>query len=569
MRAAQTMKALARGLSLVAALTLFCSAPARSAVQAAVAMPDRYAADAAAAVLRSGGNAIDAAVAAAFVLAVSYPEAGNIGGGGFATIFFDGEPAFLDFRERAPALAKRDMYVGTDGSVEERATLVGARAAGVPGTVDGLAEMHRRFGSMPWPALLAPAIALARQGFEVHPDLAALAEESSEFFAGETNFDKHFSGLHEGEIFPQPALAATLQRLAEDPQDFYQGETARLLVAQMARDGGLISLQDLASYRSVWRQALQRSWRDMTIITAPPPSSGGIGLLQLLGMRDALAPLFAPLAHNSAPYLHLLAELEKRVFADRAHYLGDPDYAPVPAAQLLAPAYLRRRAGELSEDGISRADELAPGLESTQTTHFSVLDGSGNAVSLTYTLNWDFGNGVVVEGAGFLLNNEMDDFSAKAGVPNAFGVVGAEANAIAPGKRMLSSMTPTIALRDGTVALVLGTQGGSTIFTSVFQVMLNLYDYQMPAHEAVAAMRFHHQLPAAALIRHDHRTVDPDTRRGLEALGYQLEPNSWGDLGDIQLIRRDGERLSAASDPRGRGSARVIEVTTGPAGAGE
>jgi gamma-glutamyltranspeptidase/glutathione hydrolase len=553
------------------ALALLLAGPGRAAaaVTAAVAMPDRHAADAAEGVLRDGGNAVDAAVSAAFVLAVTYPEAGNIGGGGFATLYIDDEAAFLDFRERAPLAAQPDMYLDGDGGVLERATLVGARAAGVPGTVHGLASLHARYGALPWPRLLAPAIRLAREGFEVPPSLAELAAETSDFFAGETNFDAHFAGLKAGEIFVQPALAATLARLADDPRDFYSGETAALITAQMRRDGGLITGEDLAAYRSSWRPPLRREWRDLSIIAPPPPSSGGIALLQLLAMRDARDDLFRAVAHNSADYVHRLAELEKRVFADRARYLGDPDFVAMPVAQLLDPGYLKRRAESADARGISAAESYAPVLEPTQTTHFSVVDGAGNAVSLTYTLNWDFGNGVVVEGAGFLLNNEMDDFAAKAGVPNAFGVVGSAANAIAPGKRMLSSMTPTIALRDGAVALVIGSPGGSTIFTSVFQVMLNLYDFRLPPAQAVAATRYHHQLPEASLIRHDPRAIPGDTVRGLQALGYRVEPNSWGDLGDVQLILRAEDRLQAATDPRGRGVARLISLATGPAGAGE
>jgi gamma-glutamyltranspeptidase/glutathione hydrolase len=547
------------GVSL--ALVLLCSPPLRAAPRAAVAMPDAHAANAAESILREGGNAVDAAIAATFVLAVTYPEAGNIGGGGFATVYMDGEAAFLDFRERAPAAADADMYLDEGGQFLQRDALVGARAAGVPGTVDGMHRLHERFGSLAWSRLLSPAITLAREGFTVHRQLAERADETSAYLAGETNFDHHFGQLRAGETFRQPALARTLARIAADPDDFYRGETARLLLAQMARDGGLISADDLAAYASSWRAPLRGTWRDLEVITAPPPSSGGIALLQLLGMREARADLFREQWHNSATYVHLLAELEKRVFADRAEYLGDPDFVDVPTSALVAGPYIEGRAAGVQAGRISTVAEVPPGLEPTDTTHFSVLDGDGNAVALTYTLNWDFGNGVVVEGAGFVLNNEMDDFAAKAGVANAFGVIGSSANEIAGGKRMLSSMTPTLLLRDDSVAVVVGSPGGSTIFTSVFQTLLNVFDYAMDAQQAVSATRYHHQLPAATLIRHDRRAIPEDTRAALEALGYTLEPNSWGDLGDVQLILAGDDAVDAAADPRGRGVARVFALS--------
>ncbi len=540
---------------------------------AAVAMPDSYAAGVSREVLAGGGNAVDAAIAAAFSLAVTYPEAGNIGGGGFMVVHMDGEPAFLDFRERAPMAAHRDMYLGRGGEVDHRASLVGGRAIGVPGTVRGMQAAHARFGSLPWAHLLAPAIRLADDGFVVHPDLAAMKDDAIEHFGDDANFARHFGAMDAGARFRQPVLAATLRRLAADPDDFYTGEIAGKIVAQMARSGGLVSAEDLADYSAPWRKPLLASWRGHQVVSAPPPSSGGIALVQLLGMHDAASSLFNGVAHNSARYIHLLAEIEKRAFADRAEYLGDPDFAPVPVAALVAPDYLQRRAAGIEREAISGS--VLPGLsaeaagagrsavyESPQTTHFSVLDGEGNSAALTYTQNWEFGSGVVVEGAGFLLNNQMNDFSAKPGVPNAFGVIGRDMNAIAPGKRMLSSMSPTLLLRDGDTAAVLGTPGGSTIFTSVLQVLLNVLDFGMSAEQAVAATRFHHQLPADRLIRHDPgRGVDPRVLARLQAMGYQVEPNSWGALGDVQLITVDADGLvQAAADPRGRGRAEVFEL---------
>lgn len=521
-------------------------------------MPDRYSATAATRVLEDGGNAIDAAVAAAFVLAVTYPEAGNIGGGGFLLSVIDGDAQFLDFREQAPRAASRDMYLDEDGAFVQRASLIGGLASGVPGTVHGLQLAHARYGSQPWSRLLQPAITLAREGFEVPADLAAMAREKIEEIAGETNFAAHFGDIRAGETFRQSGLAATLERIAADPEDFYRGATARLLVAQMLRSGGLITLQDLADYRAQWREPLQLQWRNYTVLSAPPPSSGGIALLQLLALRDAIAPAFEGLEHNSAPYIHLLAELKKRAFADRAVYLGDPDHVAVPSTALLAPDYLAARARGVNPARISSPSAVPPGLDSPDTTHFSILDGKGNSVALTYTLNWDFGSGVVVEEAGFLLNNEMDDFSAKPGVPNAFGVIGNARNAIAPGKRMLSSMTPTILLEDGKPALVIGTPGGSTIFTSVFQVILNLYDFDMSLQAAVDATRFHHQLPEAYLLRHDQRPISANVRLALEKMGYTVAPNDWGDLGDIQAIQVKEGSVEAAADRRGRGVAQQI-----------
>jgi len=526
---------------------------------AAVAMPDRYSAETAKTVIADGGNAVDAAIAAAFALAVTYPEAGNIGGGGFLVAHMEGTAAFLDFRETAPGKADRDMYLDEGGNFVQRSSLVGGRASGVPGTVRGLRAAHEKFGSLPWERLLAPAIKLARDGFVVHEDLSSFAREKVVEVGGETNFSDYFGQLEPGKMFRQPELAVTLARLSKDPDDFYTGETSKLLVAQMLRSDGLITTADLAAYRPVWREPLIANWRDTTVITAPPPSSGGIALLQLLAMRDYAQPLFADVWHNSPHYVHLLAEMEKRVFADRAEYLGDPDFISNPVESLIDPAYLQRRAAEVNPDRISPAESVLPGLESPDTTHFSIIDAQGNAVSLTYTLNWDFGSGVVVEGAGFLMNNEMDDFSAKVGVRNEFGVIGNENNAIVPNKRMLSSMTPTIVLEDGKPALVLGTPGGSTIFTSVFQIILNVYDYGMSPQDAVNATRFHHQLPDATVIRHDQREIPTQTRTSLQRMGYEVVPNSWGNLGDVQLVQRQGDTLQAAADGRGRGVAVVFD----------
>lgn len=540
------------------------TAAAQTAVQrAAVAAPDRYGAEVAESVMRSGGNAVDAAVATAFVLAVTFPEAGNLGGGGFITLKMGTATAFLDFREVAPQAASRDMYLDAAGKPIPGASLIGHRAAGVPGTVAGLWEAHRKYGSRPWPELLQPAIRLARDGFVPPQPLIDSVAESLADYAGKTNFAEYF-GKVGNRRFKQPELARTLQRIAErGSAGFYSGRTADLIVAEMQRGSGLITHADLAAYRAIWREPLSVRWRNYTLVSAPPPSSGGIALVQLLRMKDVLAKDFAGVPHNSATYVHLIAEISKRVFADRAEYLGDPDFVRVPVAALTDEGYLQRRAAEVRRDAISPLGVVKPGLaESAETTHFSILDGEGNAVALTYTLNGGFGNGVVVKGAGFLLNNEMDDFSTKPGVPNLFGVVGGVANEIHPGKRMLSSMTPTLLLENDRVRMVLGTPGGSTIFTSVFQTMVNRLDFGMSAVGAVAAARFHHQLLPPTLIVHSRCCAlgDERTRADLKTLGYDVKQSPW-EFGDMQLIDVDAKGVvTAAADPRGRGVARVFDT---------
>ncbi|WP_041770856.1 gamma-glutamyltransferase [Metapseudomonas resinovorans] len=544
----------------VAIATASSSVFAASLEGGAVAAPDLYGAKVAADVLKAGGNAVDAAVATAFTLAVTYPEAGNIGGGGFMTLYMDGKPYFLDYREVAPKAATKTMYLDDQGEVIENLSLVGVRAAGVPGTVMGLWEAHQRFGKLPWSELVTPAIGYAKSGFKVADKQFQYRQDAIALFNGKTNFGDYFGTMKAGETFTQPELAKTLERIADKgPEDFYKGETARLLVAQMQQDGGLISQDDLSGYSAKWREPMRIDWQGNSLYTAPLPSSGGIALAQLIGIKEARAADFKGVELNSARYIHLLAEIEKRVFADRADYLGDPDFSKVPVAQLTDAGYIAKRAAEVNPNAISATEKVRPGLEPHQTTHFSIVDADGNAVSNTYTLNWDFGSGVVVKGAGFLLNDEMDDFSAKPGVANAFGVVGSDANAIEPGKRMLSSMSPSIVTRDGKVSLVLGTPGGSRIFTSIFQVLNNVYDYQLPLEKAVAAQRVHHQLlPKDTLYYDAHAPLTGKVAEELKAMGYTLEDQGWN-MGDIQAIRVDGANLETASDPRGRGVGLVVK----------
>lgn len=530
----------------------------------AVAAPEPYAADIGVEILRAGGNAVDAAVAVGFALAVTLPAAGNIGGGGFILIRHEGRHYLIDARERAPLKAQRDMYLDRDGKVIEGKSLYGIFAVGVPGSVRGLWEAHKRFGRLPWSRLVEPSIELADKGFTASRSLAqSVAAASTEFRSARfrTNFDAYFGSVKEGQPFAQKELAQTLRRIAREGADgFYRGKTAELIVAQSDRYGGLLTLEDLAAYEAKWREPIHAriSRLGLEVYTTPPPSSGGVALIQMLRMTEA--KLDGSVKHNSPEYIHLVAEIEKRVFADRAEYLGDPDFVKVPVERLIDPAYCKRRIMDFNPERITPTETVRPGLESPETTHYSILDADGNAVSHTTTLNSSYGSGVVVEGAGFLLNNEMDDFSAKPSVPNLYGVIGAEANAIAPGKRMLSSMSPTMAYGADGRELILGTPGGPTIFTSNYQVILNLFHFGMTLADALSAPRFHHQLhPRDRLDYEGGRPPAAETLGALAAMGYQL--NRRGLIGDEQCILvRGGERPSveARSDPRGTGKSSVV-----------
>lgn len=536
--------------------------PPKSALDAsAVAAPDRYGADAAQQIFAAGGNAVDAAVAIAFTLAVTRPDAGNIGGGGFMTVFMDGKPYFLDYRERAPQQATRDMYVDDKGNLVPGMSVVGHRAVGVPGTVEGMWEAQQRFGKLKWKQVLAPAIRYATDGFPVEPWLQQRRDAAAKNFAGKTNFDAYFSNLKAGPTLRQPELAQTLSRIASDGgREFYEGRTADLIAQQMYGHG-LVTKQDLLQYKAVWRQPLVADWNGYRVITAPPPSSGGIGLIQMLKMKADLKPAFDGLELNSAPYIHLIAQIEDRVFADRQQYVSDPDSNAVPADRLIDAAYLAQRADQVKPDEVPGASPVTPGLgdaltEKAQTTHFSVVDKWGNAVSNTYTLNGDFGSGVVVDGAGFLLNDAMDDFVTKPASANSAGA-NADINTVAPGRRPVSSMTPTLLLKDNKVALVIGTPGGSRILTSIFQVMTNLYDFGMTPADAVAAMRFHHQLlPQRTIYFEPYHPIAGELAEQLKAMGYTLEAQSFN--GDVQMIRVEGTTPEPIADPRGVGVARVM-----------
>ena len=527
---------------------------------AAVAMPDAFSADAARAILEKGGNAVDAAITAQFVLAVTLPEAGNIGGGGFMLIHKDGKNDFIDYREKAPQAAHRDMYLDDNGDVIANMSVIGILASGVPGTVAGMWLAHQKYGSLPWQDLLQPAVDLAEQGFVVPPKLAGYIERHIDRLASrgfDVNFKDYFAKAKAQQIFKQTELAETLKRIRDNGQDgFYQGETAKLIADFMRQHKGLITEQDLLSYQAVAREPIIANWRGLQLLTSPPPSSGGIAIVQWLKMYDLLARQQPELAHNSTAYIHLLAEIGKRVFADRAEYLGDPDFVEVPVAHLIADEYIAKRSEDIVADKISVTEHIKPGLkESEETTHFSILDKWGNGVSNTTTINLGFGSSVVVEGAGFLLNDEMDDFSAKPGVANVFGAVGGTANEIQPHKRMLSSMTPTMVLKDGKVNMITGSPGGTTIISSVYESILNALVFNMDAQATVDSPRFHHQLLPKDQIR-VHPGFSPEVLSQLEEMGYVINNSRFGDM---HVIIDRGGKVSAGSEQSGRGKAMVFE----------
>jgi len=522
---------------------------------------ERHATDIGEAVLEAGGNAVDAAVAVGFALSVTHPSAGNLGGGGFMLVrFADGRSTFLDFRERAPASASHDMYLGPDGKATKD-SIVGYRASGIPGTVKGLEYAHAKWGKRKWKELLNPAIHLASKGFPVSYGLSTslqsktVSEKLAQFPESNRIFLRSGQFYQMGDVLRQPELAATLKRIRDrGSKDFYEGETAKLLAADQKTHNGLITEADLKDYKVMERAPLKGKYRGYEVITSPPPSSGGIGILQMLGVLEGL-DLTKPGA-GSANEVHLLAETMRRYFADRSEYLGDPDFFKVPVSGLLNPKYLAHLRESIDPLKSTPSTQIKPGnlpaYESTETTHFSIVDAEGTAVSVTYTLNGGFGSGVTPAKLGFLLNNEMDDFAPKPGEANLYGLIQGEANSVAAHKTPLSSMVPTILTKDGKFFLVLGTPGGPTIINSVLQTIVNVVDFGMNAQEAVDQPRIHHQwLPDILAME---RGFSPDTLDLLKAKGHQIRLTNF--IGEVAAIKWDGKFLEGAADGRVEATAK-------------
>jgi gamma-glutamyltranspeptidase/glutathione hydrolase len=526
-------------------------------------------------IMKQGGNAVDAAVAVGFALEVVYPEAGNIGGGGFMLFrSADGQVHFLDYREKAPAKATADMYLDKQGNIVPDLSTIGYKSISVPGSVAGLVYAQKHWGKLPLKQVMEPAIKLAREGYVLSyeqadsfrdPDLAKFAE-SRRIFQREGKF------YEAGETFKQPELAKTLDRIAEKPDDFYHGAMARELAAAIQKGGGLITAEDLAQYEVKERAPIKGTYRGYDVISAPPPSSGGVALVEILNILEGYD--LAKQGADSADAIHLTAEAYQRAFFDRAEFLGDPDFSKIPVAQLIDKRYakawretiplrkatpsatLRRPSVFNQLDSYASTHPQPPFVvEPDHTTHYSVVDPEGNAVSVTTTLNDAFGSRVTAEGLGFLLNDEMDDFSSKPGVPNMYGLIQGPANAIGPGKRPLSAMTPTIVLKDGKLFLVLGSPGGPTIITTVANVLMGVADYGLNIQQAVNAPRFHNQwMPDEILV--ESTGISPDTIGILERMGHKItKPREyWGDAECIVIDEKTGERLGA-SDGRNQGKA--------------
>ncbi len=503
--------------------------------------------------LKDGGNAVDAAIAVNFALAVVYPRAGNIGGGGFMIVRTkDGQSQALDFREKAPKAATRDMYLDKDGNVVEGLSRNGALAVGVPGVVSGMVKAHEKYGKLSWNQLLEPAIQLAKTGFLLtQPEAETLNKFQEEF----SKHNRHNTVFQQKEWtikdkIIQPELATTLELIRDQKEaGFYEGVVATQLIDEVKAGNGIMTHEDLKGYNAIWRDPIYFEYDNYRLISMPPPSSGGIALAQMLAMLEHY-PL-NEYGFQSTKAVHLIAEAERRAYADRAEHLGDSDFVKVPTSQMIKESYLNQRMKSFDANKASVSKEIKAGkllAESEETTHFSIVDKEGNAVSLTTTLNSNFGSKTVVKGAGFFLNNEMDDFSAKPGVPNQFGLVGNEANAIEPEKRMLSSMTPTIIEKDKELFLVVGTPGGSTIITSVLQVFLNLVEFDLGLKDAVHNKRFHHQwLPDQIYM--EEATLSSKVVSELKSLGHKIEERS--SIGRVEAILKIGNELEGVADNRG------------------
>jgi len=508
-------------------------------------------------VLEAGGNAVDAAVAVGFSLAVTLPRAGNLGGGGFMVIHdtASGTDIAIDYREMAPIGATRDMYLDQNGDVDRTRAMFSHLSAGVPGTVAGLYKAHQEFGRLPWKRVLQPAIQQAREGVAVSYDLAELLRARQERMCRNAATCRYFykeggEPYKPGEILVQEDLAAVLTRIAEEgPDGFYSGRTAVLIAAEMERGGGLVDEASLAAYKPVVREPARGTYRGYEIVTMPPPSSGGLHIIQMLNILEHFK--VAEMGPGSADSLHLLAEVARLAYADRSEHLGDPDYYDVPQEWLISKDYAQELAAGIDMQNARKSDDVAPGVvpqyESPDTTHFSVIDADGSVVAVTTTLNFSFGSGISVPGAGFLLNNEMDDFSAKSGVPNAYGLLGGDANSISAGKRPLSSMSPTIVLQDGQPQFATGSPGGSRIITTVLQMIVNVIDHEMNLAQATIAPRMHHQwFPDVLQLESG---ISPDTARLLREKGHDVQ-DSRSSMGSLQSVGWKDGVFRGASDTR-------------------
>lgn len=550
--------------SLVLIATLAVTAPAAltpyRAKHAMVVAQEPLAARVGVEILKRGGNAIDAAVAVGFALAVTYPAAGNLGGGGFLLVrLANGRTSFIDFREKAPQAASRNMYLDPRGNAT-RDSIEGWRASGVPGTVRGLELAHKKFGRKSWRSDLKPAVKLASKGFEVSYEFAASLNSASARLNKDTESKRIFTnngkGWQPGDRLVQADLAKTLKRISRyGSKDFYEGETARRLAKGMAEHGGHITLEDLKAYNAVEREPLRGNYKGYEILSAPPPSSGGTGILQMLGVLEGSG--YEKPGWGSAAHLHFVSETMRRFYADRSEYLADPDFYKAPVGALLDPRYIARLRASIDPRKASDSNTIKPGtltgVEPSDTTHFSIIDAEGNAASLTYTINGSYGSGVTAPKLGFLLNNEMDDFSAKPGSPNMYGLVQGEANAIQPGKRPLSAMTPTMLIKDGKLYMVVGGPGGGRIITSVLQTITNHVDFGLNVRDSVDSPRFHHQWKPDAITV--ERGFSPDTLARLREMGHKVEAT--GSIARIFaiIVQPDGW-LSGTADGRGYGIAQ-------------
>ena len=507
-------------------------------------------------IMQQGGNAFDAMVATEMALAVCYPNAGNLGGGGFMVYRTHlGEVGALDYREKAPITANRDMYLDENKKYLQDKSKTGGLAVGVPGTIAGIFKAHKKFGSLPMQTILRPVILLAKNGFKITEKQAKQFNDYSAVFkqVNQENsiYTKKFKA---GDVFKNKDLASTLQQISDNGRSaFYQGEIAKTLVAFLQKNGGIVSLKDLDNYQAIWREPIVFNYKDLRIISMSPPSSGGICMAQIL-KTTANYPI-AQYGHNTTKTIQVLTEAQRRAYADRSHYLGDPDFIDIPVDSLLSDAYLKGRMDSFSFEGATPSKELTHGIisraESAETTHYSIIDSYGNAIAVTTTLNASFGSKLYSKKLGFFLNNEMDDFSAKPGTPNLFGLIGGDANAIAPQKRMLSSMTPTLVEKDNKLWMTLGTPGGSTIITSVLQTILNVYEFNMSMQQAVDAPRFHHQwLPD--VVKVEATSFDTKTIKELENKGYVIDYKNALSIGKVDaiLVLPDGS-LEAGADKRG------------------